>query len=242
MHRFHVAAESLTRETIELPAPVAAQVRRVLRLRVGTEIGLFCGDGWEHRATLTAVEESRVVARVVERWQPESEPRANVWLAAALLKGEKLEWVVQKGTELGVAAFLFMQTERTVVQAGAERFGARRERYARIACEAAEQSGRVRVPRIEGPLPFPAALARAGEFDRALIAHERSTVPLRRALAIRPPSVLLFVGPEGGFTDAEVTAAEAAGVTAVSLGTRILRAETAALALTTLVLAALEGD
>jgi 16S rRNA (uracil1498-N3)-methyltransferase len=211
--------------------------------------------------TLTVVEEARVEGRVTERRQPETEPRAAVWLAVALLKGEKLEWVVQKGTELGTAGFLFLRTERAVVQAGEERWSARRERYARIAREAAEQCGRVRVPPVEGPLPFADALARAAEFDHRLLAHEGSFVPLKEALGIPPPgplpevergrarsaasprSAILFVGPEGGFTPAEVGAAGGAGVRVVSLGARVLRAETAALALATRVLAALEeGD
>lgn len=247
-HRFWVTAETLGEEVVRFDGRLALQVRRVLRLRAGEEIALFCGDGWEHHVTLTEVGEARVEGRVVERRQPETEPRARVWLAVALLKGEKLEWVVQKGTELGAAGFLLLETERAVVQAGPERWSARRERYDRIAREAAEQCGRVRVPAIEGPLPFPGALARVDAFDHVLVAHERSPVPLKDALTPRSEpgarpgeaGALLFVGPEGGFTADEVAAAAAAGATAVSLGTRVLRAETAALALATRVLAALE--
>jgi 16S rRNA (uracil1498-N3)-methyltransferase len=241
-HRFFVAAEVLRAERVRVDGPVAEQVRRVLRLRVGEEIGLFCGDGWEHRVTLVAVGERHLEGEVVERWRPETEPRAAVWLAVAALKGEKLEWVIQKGTELGLAGILLLQTARTIVTAGAERWEGRRERYRRIAVEAAEQCGRARIPAVDGPVRFADALARAAMFDRALLTHEESRLPLARAWAgsCSGGSALLFVGPEGGFTPEEVAAAEAAGIPAVSLGPRVLRAETAALATVTLALAVLD--
>jgi 16S rRNA (uracil1498-N3)-methyltransferase len=240
-HRFFVAAEILREERVRVDGPVAEQVRRVLRLRVGEEIGLFCGDGWEYRVTLVAVGERQLDGKVTERWQPETEPRAAVWLGVAVLKGEKLEWVIQKGTELGLAGILLLQTARTIVTAGAERWEGRRERYRRIAIEAAEQCGRARVPTVDGPVRFAEALARAATFDRALLTHEESPLPLARAWAGSGTGgpTLLFVGPEGGFTPEEVAAAEAAGIPAVSLGPRVLRAETAALATVTLALAML---
>jgi 16S rRNA (uracil1498-N3)-methyltransferase len=240
-HRFFVAAEVVREERVRVDGPVAEQVRRVLRLRAGEEIGLFCGDGWEHRVTLVVVGERQLEGEVVERWQPETEPRATVWLAVAALKGEKLEWVIQKGTELGLAGILLLQTARTIVTAGAERWEGRRERYRRIAVEAAEQCGRSRVPAIDGPVHFAEGLGRAATFDRALLTHEESRLPLSRAWAGSCPggSTLLFVGPEGGFDPAEVAAAESAGIPAVSLGPRVLRAETAALVTVTLAVAML---
>jgi 16S rRNA (uracil1498-N3)-methyltransferase len=247
-HRFYVSAQILCDERVCLEGGVAAQIRRVLRLRPGDEICLFCGDGWEHRVELLAVHERAVEGRIVSKRQPETEARASVWLAIAVLKGEKLEWVIQKGTELGAAGFLLMQTERTVVTAGEARWPARRERYARIAVEAAEQCGRVRIPAIEGPVAFADAIARAAVFDRAVIAHEGGQIPLVTHLSgvlwdpavETAPSVLLLIGPEGGFAPDEVAAAEAAGVTVVSLGPRVLRAETAAVAGVALALSALE--
>lgn len=255
MHRFFVARETLCGEVVRLPEPVATQVRRVLRLRSGDEIALFCGDGWEHRFTLTAVGAGCVEGRLRERWQPETEPRVSLWLAMALLKGEKPEWVIQKGTELGVSGFLLMETARTIVTAESDRWETRRERYRRVAVEAAEQCGRVRIPTIEGPLSFVEAVARAAAFDRALLAHEGGRLHPVRALADCGPggsafqpapcavrSVLLLVGPEGGFTPEEVAAAEAAAITSVTLGRRVLRSETAALVLATLTLSLLDQD
>jgi 16S rRNA (uracil1498-N3)-methyltransferase len=241
-HRFFVAAEVLCEEHVCLGGAVAEQIRRVLRLRAGEEIGLFCGDGWEHRVALVAIGEGRLEGRIVERWQPETEPRAAVWLAVAALKGEKLEWVIQKGTELGLAGILLLQTERTIVTAGAERWEGRRERYRRIAVEAAEQCGRARVPAIDGPIRLTEAVSRAAAFDCTLLAHEESRLPLARAWTGAGPgrSALLFIGPEGGFAPDEVAAAQTAGILAVSLGPRVLRAETAALAAVTLALAVLE--
>ncbi|HEU4754665.1 MAG TPA: RsmE family RNA methyltransferase, partial [Armatimonadota bacterium] len=169
----------------------------------------------------------RVTAEVASRLRPEVELPCRIHLAVAVLKGEKLEWVVQKATELGAARVSFLRTERTVVEAGAERWARRRERYERIAREAAEQSGRVRVPEIGEPQP-PAEALRA-PAERSLILAPGAREPLARVLEPAPGSVLLLVGPEGGFTDAELALAAEAGAAPVGLGRRVLRAETAAL-------------
>ncbi|HUS14722.1 MAG TPA: RsmE family RNA methyltransferase, partial [Chloroflexia bacterium] len=151
-----------------------------------------------------------------------------------LLKGEKFGWVLQKATELGVAAIVPVVSARTVVS-GAEA-GGKPERWARIVREAAEQSRRGRCPAVAAPLPWPAAVARAvAESELVLVPWEEAPPEARlgplleRALLAARVSVL--VGPEGGLTAAEVAAATAAGAVVVSLGPRILRAETASLAL-----------
>lgn len=239
-HRFWVPSELLGAREVPLPAETGRQIARVLRLRAGDEITLFCGDGEECAARLREVTAGGVVAEVTSRSRPEVELPCRLHLAVAVLKGEKLEWVVQKATELGAARLSFLRTERTVVEAGAERWQRRRERYERIAREAAEQSGRVRVPEIGDPEPLAQALGGGAEV-RCILAPE-STRPLLGVLDRQPSGVLLLVGPEGGFTEAELSLAQEAGAARVGLGKRTLRAETAAVAAAALVAAAAERD
>jgi len=210
---------------------------------------------------LESVQSEAALGRIVARAAPLAEPRCELTLAMALLKGEKLEWVLQKGTELGVTRFVLMQTERTVAAPDERRVAGRRERYARIVQEATEQCGRVRPPCIEGVLSFPEALAAActgpafllhtgadqrlsdllsGDEERVM-GISRSAAQARHSGKIREPELItLFVGPEGGFSEAEAALAAAEPVMLASLGTRVLRAETAAVAAVTLAIDALD--
>lgn len=238
MHRFFVPAALLASETAELPEAIARQVTRVLRLREGERIVLFCGDGCEVEARLEAVSPTRVQARLGERRRPDVELRCHLHVAVAVLKGEKLDWVVQKLTELGAARISFLNTQRTVVEAAGERWARRLARYQRIAQEAAEQCGRVRLPEVREPSGLQEALG--GSEARKFFLAPEGEVSLVRSLAPCPESVLLLVGPEGGFTERELDLARSAAAQPVRLGARILRAETAAIAGAAAVAAAAE--
>lgn len=240
MHRFYQVEPPVLGAEVTLSPEASAQVARVLRLRPGAGVVLFCGDGRECEAVLESVSPSRTTARVVGEATPVVELPCRLQVGVAALKGEKLDWVVQKLTELGASQILFIQTERTVVSAGEERWHRRILRYQRIAQEAAEQSGRVRVPQVVEPVRLEALLRSADTAHRFFLdpyAPHSLTVGLRPC----PDAVLLLIGPEGGFTPAEVESARAAGARPVRLGARILRAETAAIAAATLVAAAAEA-
>jgi 16S rRNA (uracil1498-N3)-methyltransferase len=236
MHRFFVdfPLDGYVGRTLALPAPVAHQVGRVLRLRAGATIALLDGSGMAYPVHLIDPGSGRVGAG-----EPvESEPRVAITLYVAPLKGDHFAYTLQKGTEIGAAAFVPVITARTVA---AEAGVAKLERWRRIAREAAEQSGRGRVPVVHAPQPFAAACATAavgpalipfeGERGRSLGATIRSLGPIA--------TLGLFIGPEGGFTEAEIAVATAAGILPVTLGRRILRAETAAAVASALALAAL---
>jgi 16S rRNA (uracil1498-N3)-methyltransferase len=244
MHRFFVPPELLQAEELALPAGVAQQVSRVLRLRAGARIALFCGDGGECEAELEQVSAAGTTARVLRRHDPDVELPCSLHVAVAVLKGEKLDWTVQKLTELGAARISFLLTERTVVAAGEDRWTRRLERYEQIAREAAEQSGRVRLPRIMPPRSLAPFLSEeAGEEGGCcLFLDPRAPRTLEARLRPCPDEVLLLIGPEGGFTDAESGAARDAGAQAVRLGRRILRAETAAIAAAAVAAAAAERE
>lgn len=162
------------------------------------------------------------------------ENRREITLAQVIPKGHKLDFVVEKATELGIVRLIPVRSSRSVADASAHKL----ERWSRLARAAAQQSGRTRVPQIESPIDFLALVARIRKFDVTLLAWELATASLREALRALDGArtVLLIVGPEGGFSHDEASAAIAAGACAVSLGPRILRTETAPLVLISVLL------
>jgi 16S rRNA (uracil1498-N3)-methyltransferase len=230
MNRFCVPAENLSREELNLPDEIARQVARVLRLRAGDRIAVFSGDGSEVEATLVEVTSRGVRVRLGERRYPDTALRCAVRVGLAVLKGEKLDWTVQKLTELGVSEIALLNTERTISSAGEERWSRRMERYRRIAREAAEQCGAVHLPELREPVDLARFLESTdGEQPRSIL-DPRASLSLHARLHPPPARFTLLVGPEGGFTEREVQLATQHDVVPVSLGRRTLRAETAAVA------------
>jgi 16S rRNA (uracil1498-N3)-methyltransferase len=249
MHRFFLPSEAFTRDAQDLatgvtfPGPIAHQLRDVLRLRPGAQVIALDGSGFEYVVELIDLQGDIASARVCEGRRTTSEPHVSLTLYQSLLKGQRFEWVLQKGTELGVSAFVPVEARRTV--ALGKRWANKRARMERIVREAAEQSGRGRLPRLDDPLSFESACRQAATCTVALMptlaaASYDIRTCLRRHAGTTPPQTLaLLIGPEGGFDEDEVDLAQRVGLEAVTLGPRTLRAETAALAATTIVLAAL---
>ena len=200
----------------------AHHLLRVLRLRVGDRFAAFDGSGAEALAEIVAPGPP-LRARVLEWRTPEVEAATAVTLYLALVKGERFDWAVEKATELGVACLVPMTTERTEVRDPGE---PRRGRWERLATSAACQSGRVRVPRIGAPVSLPQAVQEASNASQGVILAPGGP-PLAGPWG---PRVALLVGPEGGFSEAELDLARSAGLAPAGLGPRILRVETAALA------------
>jgi 16S rRNA (uracil1498-N3)-methyltransferase len=230
---------------LELPPEIAHQARDVLRLGQGDTLDLLDGRGGEYEATIVELGRKRVVVLLGARRERPSEPGPHVVLCQGMLKAAKFETVLQKCTELGVAEFVPLLTERAV--ATAEELGeGKRRRWQHILAEAIEQSGGSRLPALAAPRPLAAACAELPSGGIALFPWERShdlslRAALRSALAARVgptnvPEVRIFIGPEGGFSSAEAELAEHAGARLVTLGPRILRAETAAIVATALVM------
>lgn len=242
LHRFFVPAEWLSGGSqVTLTGDVAHQVERVLRLQVGDRIVLLDDSGLAYEAELLRLGPRAVHARLARSFSPQTEPRLRLTLYQALPKGERFEWVLQKGTELGVSAFVPLITERTVIQ-HPERVGAQRvRRWQRIIQEAAEQAGRARLPKLapvqmlgQALTSFPAGVPC---LMAALAPQAASLDSVLEPLHATPPNEIgLFIGPEGDFSPDEVAQAVRAGVQIVSLGPRILRAETAAVAALAIIL------
>lgn len=235
--RFFIDCELACGSELTLPEPVTHHAVRVLRLRDGDCIVLFNGRGGEFAASVR-LDGKRAAARV-ERFDPvERESPLNLTLVQAWVAAEKLDWIVEKATELGVARVVLAPAERSVVRLQGERRERRLAHLRRIAVAACEQCGRNRVPDVIAAETLAAALGASGSAEKLILAPETET-----ALAPAAPAAptALLVGPEGGFTPQEIAAACRLGCRPVRLGPRVLRTETAGLAALA-TLQALRGD
>jgi 16S rRNA (uracil1498-N3)-methyltransferase len=240
MHRFFIEAGDhrlFPGELLPLPDKLAHQVRDVLHLVVGEQLVLLDNSGDEIFCTVESSSKAVVQVLVVERQAGKSESPVEVILCPGLLKSARFEWILEKGTELGVSTFAPVHCHRSM--AGLEGAGrAKVQRWQRILEEATEQCGRARRPELLPISPLTHALANIPAGATALMLwEEEQGQSLRDVLQTvekgqdqRVETVVLFVGPEGGLLKEEVQLARQYGVRSVTLGTRILRAETAALA------------
>lgn len=219
-HRFFVAPGTVGGDRFPMPESIARQVTRVLRLRDGDEIVVLEGDGQEVRCRITGSG-----LEVLARGPVAAEPRHRLAVAQALLKGDHLEQVVRLGTEVGVVRFELIVTDRCVAR---DVSSGRLARLRAVAREAAEQSERGVVPEVVAPVALTEVI---GPGTVLLFERYAGT-----RLAELPPPDRLVIGPEGGFTPAEVEAVEPAGGTIASLGPRILRSESVAVAAAAVVL------
>jgi 16S rRNA (uracil1498-N3)-methyltransferase len=219
----------------ELPLPeTAVRHAQVLRLQPGDALTLFDGHGGQWAATVQAMGRRSVQVRLDAHEAIERELPFDVTLAVVMPAGDRMDFLVEKATELGAAAILPLMSERSVLRLSDERAAKRMAHWQALAVAACEQCGRNRVPRVDAVVPLAQAFATAPAFqagpERWLLAW-RDAVPWTQALvAPRAEAITLLSGPEGGFTDGEENAATAAGFKAVSLGSRVLRADTAPLA------------
>ncbi len=230
MNRFFVEGAHENGERVRIDAADAHHMRDVLRLHDGDCVEIIDSASQAFVARLTPSGEQLFVT-LVEKYDPPPAPRLRVDVAQAMPKGAKMDFVVEKATELGAGAVIPFSSDRTIAHGvGPERL----KRWRRIAKSAAEQCGRRDVPAVTDPADFAAVLGRFCAYDVVLFAWEGAREPLRDqlpALVANAHSVLLVIGPEGGFSRDEVEAAKAGGAATISLGDRIMRTETAALAL-----------
>jgi len=203
----------------------------VLRMREGERIVLLDGNGNAWQSVLKTITKSMILAEREEVFPLPPELGIEITVAQALGKGDKFEQVLQHGTEVGASAFRAISAERSVVEVPASKVAERVERWRLIAKGASEQSKRSRIPKVSEPLTLP-ELLRGTEGESVALLHTSSdAVPLKRWLlsCTQGAALTLCIGPEGGWSEREVSASLASNVTPVSLGHRVLRTETAAL-------------
>jgi 16S rRNA (uracil1498-N3)-methyltransferase len=246
MHRFFVAPSSIQGNQVTMTGPQAHQIVHVLRMHPGDVVIVLDNSGWEIETRLVAVEGQIVRGEVLRRRLAGGEPRTKISLYQGVLRSRHFELVLQKGTELGVVEFVPTISERCVIS-DLDAVEKKRARWEWIIQEAAEQCHRGRKPALRSATLFPRACeeARQGGGLSLIPWEEESQASLRQLLRTAPPghtrswppiSVNLFVGPEGGFSRAEVELAQRYNLNPVTLGPRIFRAETAGLVAATAIL------
>jgi 16S rRNA (uracil1498-N3)-methyltransferase len=227
--RIHVPGPLAAAAEVLLPEAAAGHVARVLRLRPGAPLVLFDGSGADFRAQIVAISGSQVRARILERVDGLPESPLAVTLVQAVARGERMDWTLQKATELGVRRIQPVLSARGVVRLD-EHQGERRWRHWQaLVASACEQCGRSVLPVVEAPVELPRYLAGPRGAARRLVLAPDAAASLG-AVAGGLASVELLIGPEGGLDDAEVAAAVRAGFEPVRLGPRVLRTETAGIA------------
>lgn len=242
MQRYFVEPEQFVDNEIVITDEDAHHMIRVMRMKEGDHV--IVSDGHERTvlAEILDLESKQVKLQIIEQLPLDAEAKWQVTIAQGLPKGDKMELIVQKCTEIGAAAFVPFESERVIVQYDRKKEAKRIERWSKIAKEAAEQSHRNAIPSITEPLSWKRLLASFEQYDLVLFCYEKvdgngQGIHLKNVLTPfkelwiqhdnSNPKILLIAGPEGGFAEREASEAEAAGAKLVGLGKRILRAETA---------------
>lgn len=230
MTRFFVDPEEMQPGFLVLTGENAAHAK-VLRLKNGEEVLVCDGQGNECRCTVSDVSPGQISLVVTDRQAATSEAAIKVTVYMAFPKADKLEHVIQKATELGVYEIVAFPSARCISKPDEKSLKKKQERWQKIAASAAEQSGRGRIPRVLTMNSYAEALERAAQADKAILFYENErATTLRMALEENSfESISLLTGPEGGLEETEVEKAKAAGLQICTLGSRILRCETAPL-------------
>ena len=237
MHRFFIPPERIDQDRIIITERQAHQLKDVLRLKVGDRIIVLDDSGLEYQVRIVDIKSTATIVEVVERYPCPNEPKIKITLYQALLKGNKFDFTLQKCTEVGIVGFVPIVCQRCVIGNPSR---SRINRWQRIIREAAEQSRRGRLPRLHPTVEFIEACE--GAKGISLLPWEgEKLMGLKAALRewesdSDATSLNVFVGPEGGFTAQEIEFARRKGIVPISLGKRILRAETAGLVASTAIL------
>lgn len=238
MRRFFVPRENISGEKATISGSELDHMVKVMRVGPGDPVTLFDDQGWEHRAVFQSGDGRRAELTLLSSYRPERESPLRITLAQALGKGDKMDFIVEKAVELGASSIVPFVSEHTVPRLSREKAIQRRERWQKIALSASKQCGRTRVPEIHELTSFSDLARDRATADLRLIFWEAESsrgISQLKAERDQIASVILAIGPEGGFSDQEIALGVESGFLTVHLGKRILRTETAALAALTAV-------
>jgi 16S rRNA (uracil1498-N3)-methyltransferase len=241
VHRFIVDPGNVRNGRVKIEGNDLKHLKKVLRLGPGDSINVFDGSGKEYEARLLSVEKTCAFAEITASVQAETEPDIRLTLYQGLLKGEKMDLIIQKGVELGVSRVVPVITDRTVVQLDNDKGEKKTLRWSKIAREAAKQCRRTMVPLISEPVRFDEALDDLKSHEAVLLLYENESKKcLKEILKCytinKIKDIALFIGPEGGFEPNEIEKFTSSGFNIAGLGGRILRAETAAISVIAIIM------
>jgi 16S rRNA (uracil1498-N3)-methyltransferase len=233
MPKFFVSEQAIQDGYISLTDDNFRHIKTVLRLHLQDKILINDGQGNDYKCIIEKIGDHEMIARIEEIQRAKVEPTTQTYLFQALIKGEKMDWVIQKAVEIGITAIIPIETNRCVVKLEkGKKAEAKRERWQKIAESAAKQSGRAIIPTVHVPTSFKEAILYAKEnIESAFIPYEKEKSMSLKQFLQKPKANKygIFIGPEGGFTEDEIFYAEREGISSVTLGKRILRSETAGL-------------
>lgn len=248
MHRFLVSPDSIKNDSIYISGEDLRHMVQVLRFKAGDHLLVFDGTGSEYEAELVSVEKTVAVGKIVRTCIPDTEPKTRVILFQGMPKSDKMEWIIQKTVELGVSQIVPVITQYSVIQKADRNIDGKLERWNRISREACKQSRRVVVPEVKAPLEFKKALelwkdtaSREDGVSLPVLCYENEAKKCLKDLfkcyninCIK--TIGVFIGPEGGFSEQEIELAQNYDIIPVGLGKRILRTETAAVAVLSVIM------
>ena len=233
MPTFLVDRKNISGDTAILTGTEAGHMLKSLRLRAGDDFHAFDEDGTRYRMRILEAASGSIRAGILETSPPESGPAVALTLMVGMPKAAKMDFILEKATELGCSRIVVFRSSRTIPRLDAQDARKRLQRWERVALAAAKQCGSGRMPQVEGILPYAEALRIGSECDGRVVFYEGvGSFGLKKVLRgmDSPKRVALLIGPEGGFSEDEVKEAEDAGFVRAGLGPRILRVETAAVA------------
>ena len=238
MRYFFVESKALQKPFAAIEGCEVRHIKNVLRLKSGDKIRVFDGEGFEYDASIHRFFADRVEIKITRKFPGTKESPVQIGVAQALLKEKKMDRLLRHLCELGVTRWIPFISERSVPRPGEKRLSARAERWNKIVKESCKQCQRSKLPEIIKTLTFEEVLCYDSSCDLKIVFYENESATLKSLMAPNSPAtprkILLILGPEGGFSDPEIANARAAGCVVAGLGSRILRAETAAIAACTL--------
>ncbi len=231
MSKFFVPRENIYEDKIIIDNTDVSHITKVLRMVIGDEITLCDGMGFDYSAKISDIQSNKVICSILSKEKSDTEPNISVTLFQGLPKAAKMDYIIQKTTELGISKIVPCSLKRCVVKLDTKKAEEKKcERWQKISEEAAKQSGRGIVPKVNMPLSLKEVLDSAKDYDLFFVPYEaEDTTTIKEVLTSvnEPKNVAFMIGPEGGFDISEIDVIKKAGIKTVTLGKRILRTETA---------------
>ncbi|MBR5270555.1 MAG: 16S rRNA (uracil(1498)-N(3))-methyltransferase [Clostridia bacterium] len=231
MSKFFVSPENISQDKIVINNTDVSHITKVLRMNIGDKITVCDSMGYDYLAKISGIEQNSIICDILSKEKSNTEPNINVTIFQGLPKASKMDYIIQKTTELGISKIVPCALKRCVVKLDGKKAEAKKcERWQKISEEASKQSGRGIVPAVEMPMTLKEVLNTVKDYDLFFVPYEceeQTTIKEVLTSLAEPKNIAFMIGPEGGFDTAEIEEIKKSGVKTVTLGKRILRTETA---------------